>query len=363
MTVPVPRVELAPGVTVPRLINGCWQLAADHRTDPREESALLAELEALAERGLDTFDCADIYTGVEDRLGRLRQRWVDAGRDPSALRMHTKFVPDLEVLPTIQRSDVEQILERSCKRLGVERLDLVQFHWWDFSIPGWIETAHWLDELRREGLVRHLGVTNFDAVHLKGLLDAGVEIVSNQVQVSPLDRRALRGATAELCQRHDIALLAYGTLAGGLLTDRWLGADDPGIAVTRKAPGTLENRSLVKYRLIVEEFGGWEAFQDLLRAMRQVADRRGEGLSMAQVALAWTLGQPGVAAALLGFCGLERAEANLQACALELNAKEHRMLDAVLEHHPGPQGDVYSLEREPSGRHGAIMKTGLNQQT
>ena len=347
----IPRHALAPGAEVPRILNGCWQLAQDHHRDPRAEEESIEDLLHLARQGFTTFDAADIYTGVEERLGAMRRRWQAAGRESSALRVHTKFVPDRDVLENIDPAYVRQILDRSRHRLGTECLDLVQFHWWDFEVEGWVETARCLDDLRQEGTLRHLGVTNFDQAHLRPIVDAGVELASNQVQYSLLDRRPERG-TAEFCIQHGISLLTYGALAGGFLTERWLGADDPGMEV--------ENRSLVKYRLIIDEFGGWQAFQNLLRALGEIARKHGVGL--AQVAIRWVLGRPGVGAVILGARTAAHGERNVGIFRFGLDSEDEQRLDALLAKHPGPPGDIYSVERLPGGRHGAIMKTHLNQE-
>ena len=119
----------------------------------------------------------------------------------------------------------------------MERLDLVQFHWWDFGVPGYVEVAHWLQELREKGKIRHLGVTNFDDNQLDAMVRSGVEIVSNQVQYSALDRRPEKNL-APYCQENGIVLLCYGGLSGGFLTDSYLGMSTP--------PAEVENGSLIK---------------------------------------------------------------------------------------------------------------------
>lgn len=347
----VPRATLAPEVEIPRWINGGWQLAEGHRLTPgRSEKDELSGLVSLVDRGLNTFDCADIYTGVEERLGALRHRLL-AERGTASIRVHTKLVPDLGALPTLDRAAIERIVDRSRARLGVERLDLVQFHWWDWTVPRWLEVASWLESLRNRGAVAHLGVTNFDAEHLEPLLSHGAEWVSNQVQYSLLDRRPTRG-TAELCRQHGMVLLVYGALAGGFLTDRWLGQADPG--------ARLANRSLVKYRLVIEEYGGWSAFQQLLSRLRRIADKH--EVSIAAVALRWVLDRPGVAAVIVGAGSVARTEENLRCFDFELDDEDHDDLAVQLAAHPGPPGDVYSVERIPGGRHAAIMKTDLHQE-
>lgn len=339
---PVPRCELAPGYRVPRILCGGWQLAQGHRRATIDVDRAVRQLRRLVEAGLDTFDCGDIYLGVEELLGRLLR--LEPG-----VRVHTKLVPDLEDLPRLGRRQVERAVHRSLRRLGVERLDLLQLHWWDYEVPGYVETAGWLDQLRRAGKIRWLGATNFDVPRLAEILAAGVPLVAHQVQYSLLDRRPERGMV-ELCREHGIRLLAYGTLAGGLLTERYLERPYP------RPP--LANRSLVKYRLMVEELGGWGRFQELLATLAGIASRN--GASIANVAVRWALERPGVAAAIVGAFDAGHLEDNLRVFDLELGEEDLRRLAPFAG--AGPPGDVYAAERLRGGRHAAIMKYDLNRQ-
>ena len=340
----LPVHELAPGYFVSRVIRGGWQLAGGHGAiDPMQA---VADLVAAFEAGVTTFDCADIYTGVEELYGAARKRLGAEGR---RMQVHTKLVPDLARLRDLRRADVEAIVDRSLARLGVEALDLVQFHWWDYETPGWLEALGWLTELQRAGKVRRIGGTNFDTPHLRQILAAGVPLVSMQVQYSALDRRPENGFSA-LCAQHGVALLCYGTVAGGFLSNRWLGQPEP-----REA---LANRSLVKYKLIIDDFGGWELFQDLLRALRRVADRHGSDI--ASVATRVTLDYPGVAAAIVGATSRAHLNANVAAAKLALTPQDREEISRVTARATGPSGDVYALERDRNGRHGSIMKYNLN---
>ncbi len=338
-------IELRPGYRVPRLINGGWQLSDGHRI-----GAAAPDLEAtadalceLVDAGLDTFDGADIYTGVEALIGKV------IARRPGKVHMHTKCVPDLAALPNLKAADLRRIVERSLRRLGVERLDLVQLHWWDFDIPGHVEAMGWLADLQREGKIRLLGVTNYDTPHLRQLLEAGFDIATHQVQYSLLDRRPA-GAMAALCAEHDIHLLCYGTLAGGFLTDRFLGLLDP-------IEG-FENRSQVKYRLVIDEYGGWPQFQNLLAEVDELARRY--DASLANLAVRLVLDRPAVAAAILGSRGTAHLVSNLKTFAIHLSDEDRAQADQIFERDLGPRDDVYSVEREKGGRHAAIMRYGLN---
>jgi aryl-alcohol dehydrogenase-like predicted oxidoreductase len=300
------------------------------------------------DRGLSTFDCADIYTGVEELLGSLIQE-RRAGAAGGGIQVHTKFVPDLEVLPRIDRAYVSRIIHRSLARLRVERLDLVQFHWWDFGIPGYLDTMGWLEELQAQGKIRHLGVTNFDRAHLEELVEAGFSIVSNQIQYSVLDRRPERELTP-FCATEGIALLCYGGLAGGFLTEQYLGMRQP--------PEVLPNRSLVKYRLIIEEMGGWGSYQRVLGALGIIASRR--GVALPAVALRYVLDRPGVAAVITGLDSQRQAEEAIRAMEMRFEGEDIVVLEEALAETKIPSGPVYGLERDREGPHGLIMRYNLS---
>ena len=347
----LPIVRLASGYDIPRLIVGTWQLSEGHHVDSHNTGDLLESWLSMADAGLTVFDCADIYTGVEQMLGKLvrRYRTRQAESGGPQIRVHTKFVPDREVLPTISKAYTERIIDRSLRRLGVERLDLVQFAWWDYRVPGYVETARWLHELVEAGKIRYVGATNFDEARLTEIVDAGVSIVSHQVQYSLLDHRP-EGGMAEFCRERGIQLLCYGSLAGGFLSVRWLGEPEP--------TGVLANRSLVKYKLIIDEFGGWTAFQKLLAAAHHIATKR--GVSIGNVAVRYVLNQSQVGAAIVGARNSEHLRDNLRTLSLELDDEDTQTLRTLTEGR-GPAGPVFGLEREPGGDHAAIMRYNLNR--
>ena len=345
-TVPVETTELAPGYRIPRIIRGGWQLAGDHGPVQRERA--ISDMAVFLDAGLNTVDGADIYTGVEDMYGAFNGARTAAGLP--RMQVHTKFVPDYGDLATVDSAYVRRIITRSLQRLNAERLDLVQFHWWDYSVPRYVETAMALRALQKEGLLAHIGGTNFDAAHAQEIMDTGVPLVSMQTQYSLLDRRPAGQLTA-LGARHGMHLLCYGTLAGGFLTGHWLGRAEP--------EATPANRSLVKYKLIIEEFGGWSAFQALLRALQTIAQRH--AVSLSSVAIRWVLEQPGVAAAIVGARYADRIASTLEVFTFQLDVSDHALLQPILDASPGAGGEPYSLERDKTGPHGRIMKYDLNK--
>lgn len=344
----VAQVQMRSGYAASRLIRGGWQLAGGHGAVEAARAA--ADMVAFYDAGITTFDCADIYTGVEEIYGEgLRLLADQRGAEAAArVRIHTKYVPDFSALATLSAADVRRIITRSCVRLGRERLDLVQFFWWSGAVPGMVDAVGHLADLQAEGLIDRIGVTNFDQDQIADL-SARADIVSAQVQFSVLDRRP-KGDFARWCAANDVAVICYGVLAGGFLTDHWLGKPDPGFE--------FENRSLIKYRLIIEEFGGWDAFQALLTTLRGIADRRGGDI--AAVATRAMMDDVDVTACIIGARYARHLPRLLAALDVQMDDADRAEIAALQAAAPGPAGPVYGLERDRDGPHGRIMKYDLN---
>ncbi len=306
---------------------------------------------AFADAGITTFDCADIYTGVEELIGRFRLRYRDLRGDDalSRIKVHTKFVPDLDMLKRSNKSYVEGVIDQSLRRLKVDRLDLVQFHCWDYAAPQWLETAQWLNELRLSGKIHKVSATNFDTDRMLHMVNAGVPLTSMQVQYSLLDSRPAK-RMVEAATANGVALFCYGTVAGGFLGDRWLGQPEP---------EDFENRSLIKYKLVIDDIGGWGFFQALLKTLRGIADRH--GVDIATIASAAMLPRKAVAAVIVGARNRSHLASNLAISDISLTATDQAEIGAVLSQAKELESDVYTLERDRYGRHGQIMKYNLNK--
>lgn len=327
---PVERTTLGGDLEISRVLTGLWQIADMERGGRELDPAVAARaMQPYVDAGLTTFDMADHYGSSEVIAGHFRSEHPDR-----PVQLLTKWVPDPG---RRSKHEVRAAVERALERTRSDAVDLLQFHAWRYSDPGWLDCMFELDELRREGLIRHLGVTNFDTGHLAMLLHSGIPIVSNQVCFSLLDRRA-RHSMLDLCVAHGVKLLAFGTVAGGLLTEKWLGADDPG------GIDGLETWSQMKYARFVETAGGWAPFQRLLRAVKSVADRH--GVSMANVACRAILQEDGVGGVIIGarLGTSEHIDDNLRLFSFELDASDQAVLDealAGLEPIPGDCGDEY----------------------
>jgi aryl-alcohol dehydrogenase-like predicted oxidoreductase len=304
-------------------------------------------LEAYYRAGFRRFDCADIYTGVEALLGSFRRAH---GLGAGELAVHTKYVPDRSALATLTPGQTERAIDRSRSRLGVDTLDLVQFHWWDYAVPGYLAALETLATLQQRGAIRAIGLTNFDAERSAEILAHGLPIASIQTQYSLLDRRPAKHLAA-LAGDHGVPLLCYGSIAGGLLSDRYLDAPPP------REPH--ENRSLTKYLLILEELGGWGTLQALLPALRTVADEH--GTDIATVAAACCLARPGVRACIVGVRHPRHLDRHLALRdGFALSAGELATIEAVRARFGEVAGAVYQLERDMDSAHGRIMRYELN---
>lgn len=344
----VERITLRPGYDIARIIKGGWQLAGGHGAFDRD--AAVADMARFLDAGLTTFDCADIYTGVEEMIGEfIAQVRGDQGTEQAdRVQVQTKLVPDLGRLAEFGPQDVEPIIDRSLQRLGIERLHLVQFFWWDMAVGQPVEALSALKRLQEKGKILHLGTTNFDTTAMEPFVRSGLDLVSAQVQYSLLDARPA-DRFAGWCEENAVSILCYGTLAGGFLTERWLGKPDPGFE--------FENRSLTKYRLIIDEFGGWALFQVLMASLHDIAVKH--QTTIGAVASRWVLDQPQVGAAIIGARTAERLAETLAIFNLALDAEDQQAIEAVLVRGKGPSGPVYGLESQRDGPHGRIMKYNL----
>lgn len=326
------------------VIVGGWQLSKGHT---RRDLAGLQALEAYYDAGFRVFDCADIYTGVEELIGEFI---AGHGIGADDIYVHTKYVPDLAALPSLSRDQTEGIVDRSRERLGLDTLDLVQFHWWDYEVPGYLGALETLVDLQGRGKIARIGLTNFDAAHVAEVLDAGIPVASVQTQFSVLDRRP-RGELTELARRHGVSLLAYGSVAGGLLSDRYVGAPQPS--------RPYDNRSLDKYMLIVEEVGGWRALQEVLQVLRLVADDL--DADVATVSAAYCLHQEAVDAVIVGVRNTDHLpEHRALRSGLPLTPEQMDTIERVRNRFGDVAGAVFELERDVGGPHNRIMKFDLN---
>ena len=311
-----------------RILNGMWQVSGAH--GPIDPEAAVRNMFNYLDFGFTTWDLADHYGPAEDFIGEFR-RQLAASRGTEALsdfQAFTKWVPRPG---NMTRGLIEENIAVALRRMDVDTLDLLQFHWWDYKDTSFLDALTYLYQLQDEGKIRHLGLTNFDTEHLNSVLDHGIKVVSNQVQFSLIDRRP-EVQMIQVCQERNIQLLTYGTVCGGLLSEKYLGQPEPKGSV-------LNTASLSKYAKMVDVWGGWGLFQELLVTLKSLGDKH--GASIANVAVRYVLDRPTVAGVIIGArLGVsDHREENARAFDFTLDKQDHDRIEAILRR----SRDLYQL--------------------
>jgi aryl-alcohol dehydrogenase-like predicted oxidoreductase len=310
--------QLTSDLKICQILNGMWQVAGGHgQIDP--ESAI-SEMPSYHDSGFTTWDMADIYGPAEEYLGEFRKRIAKIkGQDElDKIQALTKFVPNPGPMT---RSIVEHYIDKSIRRMNVKAIDVVQFHWWDYNDTRYVDALHHLSKLQDDGKIRHVGLTNFDTERLDIMVENGFKLISNQVQYSIIDQRPKVKMTP-FCQKHGIKLLAYGTLLGGFLSENYKEKPEP----TRSQ---LYTASLQKYKNMIDAWGGWTLFQELLAVLDDTAKKH--HVSIANVAARYVLDKPVVAGVIIGVrLGIaEHKSDNARVFSLNLDKDDNEKIRSV----------------------------------
>ncbi|MFK8041065.1 aldo/keto reductase [Congregibacter sp.] len=327
------HTELAADLRISRVVTGLWQIADMERDGGAVDiDAAARSMQAYTDAGLTTFDMADHYGSSEEIAGHFAQNHIDR----QDVQLLTKWVPKPG---GSSRDTVREAVERALQRLQADQLQLLQYHAWNYADPSYLDDLSYLKELQDEGLISHLGLTNFDTAHLRVVLESGIDVVSNQVCFSLLDQRAA-GAMLELCEERNVKLLAFGTLAGGFLSERWLNTSEPDQAA-------LTTWSQMKYKRYIDEAGGWLRFQNLLGLLDTIAKEH--EVSLANVASRFILEKNGVGAVIIGarLGQSEHIENNKQLLNFSLSAKAQSAIQDALGGLDAIHGDCGDEYRKP----------------
>lgn len=312
------RLQLTSDINICRILNGMWQVSGGHgRIDP---TTAVKKMFEYVDAGFTTWDLADIYGPAEDIMGEFRRQLIATRGKQSVdnLQVFTKWVPQPGKMT---KEIVEKNIDKSRTRMGVESIDVLQFHWWDYNDKNYLDALRYLSELQKEGKIKHLALTNFDTERMKIIQQAGIKIISNQVQYSIIDRRP-EVHMVQFCQQHGIKLLTYGTLCGGLLSEKYLGKTEP-------RSTELTTVSLKKYKNMIDQWGNWKLFQELLLVLKEIADKY--QVSIANVAVRYILDKPAVGGVIIGArLGLsEHVEDNAKTFQFNLDVDDIGKIDAI----------------------------------
>jgi aryl-alcohol dehydrogenase-like predicted oxidoreductase len=300
------------GLEVSRICFGTWQFGGDWGTVRQEDAA------AAVRKGLDLgvtfFDTAQAY-GFGDSEALLADALgEDIRRDDVVVATKGGLRPEGDdVVRDSSPAWIRAGVEHSLRQLGLEAIDLYQVHWPDPDTP-FEQTAATLGQLVEEGKVRHVGVSNFDA----GQMEEFERTLPVETLQPPyhLFRREIEREVLPWCRDHDVGVLAYGPLAHGLLSGRFSPGD--------RLPDD-------DWRSGSELFAG-DRFERNLKAVEELERFAGEGgHTVAQLAVAWTLAQPGVHVAITGARRPDHIEGVAPAAEIELSADDLAEIDRIME--------------------------------
>ena len=310
----IPKITLADDLSICRILNGMWQVSGGHG-QINQESAI-SEMLQYHKVGFTTWDMADIYGPAESYVGEFRKRlYAEELKKSQAL---TKFVPNPGPMT---RSIVEYYVDQSLKKMNTDSIDLIQFHWWDYDDLRYLDALNHLSKIRDEGKIKYLGLTNFDTQRVKIMVDKGIKLISNQIQYSILDQRAEK-LMVPFCQKHGIHLLTYGTLLGGFFSEKYVDSPEP-------HRSDLTTASLQKYYNMINAWGGWALFQELLLVLSKISKKHDSSIS--NVSAKFILDKPAVAGIIVGTrLGIsEHREDNTHVFDLELDSQDYALISSV----------------------------------
>lgn len=319
MTLPAfSRLQFTPDLNISRILNGMWQVSGGHGRINQNKA--IETMFNYVDAGFTTWDLADHYGPAEDLIGEFRRQLISKRGEQalSNIQAFTKWVPRPGKMT---RKIVEDNINKSLQRMDTNSLDLMQFHWWEYHDKNYLDALKYMAELQSEGKIKHLALTNFDTETLQIITEAGIRIVSNQVQFSLVDRRPEIN-TIDFCQKHDIKLFTYGTLCGGLLSEKYLGKPEP-------RGSDIATVSLRKYKNMVDTWGGWSLFQELLSTLKKIADKH--QVSIPNVAVRYILDKPAVGGVIVGarLSISEHIADNAKVFSFALDGDDLKQIDAI----------------------------------
>ncbi|HWE04397.1 MAG TPA: aldo/keto reductase [Tepidisphaeraceae bacterium] len=306
------------GVHVTPVIFGAWAIGG-WMWGGNEEQESLDAIRASIDHGVTTIDTAAIYgMGYSEELvgkaiaGRRNKvviatkcgmRW-DAKEGSEPWPQKDRQGRDIVIYKNAKPASVAYECEKSLKRLDIEEIDLYQIHWPDSSTPV-EDTMNAMVKLQKQGKIRAIGVSNYDVKWLKGAKKVA-PVASLQPPYSLIQRK-IEEDILPFCRENNIGVIVYSPLERGLLTGK--------VEPDRKFPPG-DHRASHKYFTVENR----ERVLAALDKIRPIAERH--RASFTQVAINWTVHEPGITAALVGARNAAQAEHNAKALAFTLTDDE-----------------------------------------
>ncbi|EMR84894.1 putative aldo keto reductase protein [Botrytis cinerea BcDW1] len=298
---------------VPRMFMGLWQFSSP-AWGTASRSKIDRHFRKHVDSGLIAYDMADHYGDAEVTFGQFRSGQEDSEKIYCATKWAV-FEP-IQVTKEVVDANISERLTA----INSTSVELLQFHWQDYNDHQYVEAAR-LIEMHPN--VQSLGLCNFDSDHMCEILESGVKAVSNQVQFSLIDLRPTF-KMAESCRKHKVKLLTYGSLCGGFLAEKWIGKPAPNLFDKNMTP------SHRKYFEMINIWGGWILFQELLNVLAKIGSEH--NVSVSSAAIRWVLDHDYVGAVIIGArMGIsEHIDENLKALSFILDEEDKEAIQNVL---------------------------------
>lgn len=295
-------------ITLSAVTLGCMTFTGDSNWGPQDEKDSIATIRAALDVGITSFDTAEMYADglTEIILGKA------LGADRSRVVIASKVNKE-----HLAAGDVITACENSLRRLATDYIDLYQIHWPNWEIP-LEETVGALLKLKEQGKIRAIGVSNFGTQDLSDILPFGC-VVSNQLAYSMLFR-GIEYRLLPKCRECGVGVLTYSSLAQGLLSGKYKSANDFPVGRARTKLFDARVRTGARHGGNGFEPGTFAAIDRI----REICAEIGE--EMADVALAWSLAQPGITSVLAGGRTPQQALTNAKGASLTLSQD---VLDAL----------------------------------
>ncbi len=321
------------GLEVSAIGFGCWEIGGGY--GHVEEAEFVRAVQRALDLGVNCFDTAEGYgLGASERsLGQA----LGPRRDEAIVV--TKFGMNYKDMPNLRDSSRARVLasiDKSLKNLGTDRVDVYLVHFPDRLTP-FEETMEALEDIVREGKVRFVGLSNFKQEEIEACRRAyRVDVV--QYGWNMFDRRMQR-EIFPYCEEHGIGVMAYGSLAYGLLTGTFTEDMDFGGADWRARQGKMGSLRLFDALFGPEHFPHNVRAVEELQAVAVKYDR-----SLPQLALRWAISNPVVSTALVGCRNVAEVEDNVGAIGWSIGEADHAEIDAIVARHGVDTNPDYWIE-------------------
>ena len=314
-------------ISVTAMTIGCWPFGNGDYWGDQSQQDVNSVVAAALDLGVNTFDTAEVYNDGESErsLGKALKAYRD------------KAVVISKINPSNCRHVRRHCIE-SLKRLDMDYLDVYMIHWPINTLavkhftsnetiiespPTIEETCRQLDELKKEGLIRSIGISNFGRMQMEEVAATGIRIDVNELTYNIVSR-AIEAEIVPYCIKHNISIIGSMGLQQGLLAGIYQTADDvPKHQAHSRHFAQFRGEETSRH----DEEGAEQEIFDVVDQLRKIAADM--NIHIAQLSIAWILKKPFIASTLVGSRNLDELKMNVKACTLTISDEVEALIDKI----------------------------------